>query len=73
VKNRYSEAFFITDSGAGVGRIIVDPATRLLFSSDGADVAALDAARARGLNLEDAIAAVLAARARGRRPLVAAE
>jgi conjugal transfer ATP-binding protein TraC len=73
VKNRYSEAFFITDSGAGVGRIIVDPATRLLFSSDGADVAALDAARAHGDSLEDAIAAVLAARARGRRPLVAAE
>lgn len=67
VKGRFSEVFFITDSGAGVGRIVVDPATRLLLSSDAVDVAALDAARARGLSLKDAIDAVLAQR--GQRPL----
>lgn len=62
VRDRYSEVFFMTDSGSGIGRIVVDPATRLMLSSDAVDVAALEAARGRGLTLGDAVADVLARR-----------
>jgi conjugal transfer ATP-binding protein TraC len=64
VRDQYSEAFFITDRGMGVGRIVVDPGTRLLFSSHAPDVAALRRARDAGATLEQAVDVVLTERAR---------
>jgi conjugal transfer ATP-binding protein TraC len=64
VRDQYSEAFFLTDRGLGIGRIVVDPGTRLLFSSHAPDVAALQRARETGANLEEAVDMVLAERAR---------
>jgi conjugal transfer ATP-binding protein TraC len=69
VRDAYSEAFFMTDRGMGVGRIVVDPATRLLFSSHAPDVAAVRRHRAAGASLDQALAAVIAER--GRLPLAA--
>ena len=64
VKGRYSEVFFrTTERGAGVGRILLDPASRLLFSTTAEDVARLDALRAQGFSLDEAVDRLLAARA----------
>jgi conjugal transfer ATP-binding protein TraC len=62
VRDQYSEAYFMTDHGAGVGRIVVDPGTRLLLSSHAPDVTALKRARDAGATLDQAIETVLAER-----------
>ena len=60
VPGQYSEIFVATDRGQGVGRLIVSPFARLLYSTRPADVAAIDRHRAQGLSVRDAIEAVLA-------------
>jgi len=50
------------DSGAGVGRILLDPYTLLMFSSKGEDVAAIQAYQDNGYPIHDALEAVLADR-----------
>jgi conjugal transfer ATP-binding protein TraC len=37
----YSEIMVLTDRGGGIGRLVVDPFRRLLYSTDPKDVAAL--------------------------------
>ncbi|MBS4050663.1 MAG: type IV secretion system protein TraC [Methylomonas sp.] len=51
----YSEIFFITEMGSGIGRLIVDPFKRILFSTKPEDVQALKQLRQQGLSLGDAI------------------
>lgn len=65
MKGYYSEIFFYFDNGtqAGIGRLIVDRKTQLLYTTDPAEVAALDAHHARGLSLMDSIDAVMQAEA----------
>lgn len=40
-KGHYSEIFFLTDYGSGVGRLIVEPKMQLLYSTNAVDTAAL--------------------------------
>ena len=58
----YSEIFFITEYGAGIGRLIVDPFTQLLYSTKAEDVNAIQVKREQGMSVTDAINAVLADR-----------
>ncbi|MFE8032862.1 type IV secretion system protein TraC [Thiohalocapsa marina] len=55
VAGAYSEIFCLTTLGGGIGRLVVDPFRRLLYSTAPQDVAALDALRARGLSVVEAI------------------
>lgn len=58
----YSEVFIHSPAGNGVGRLIVDPYSLLLFSSRAEDFSAINAKRAEGLSMSLAIDAVLAER-----------
>ena len=55
----YSEVFVHSPAGTGVGRLIVDPYSLLLFSSRAEDFNAINAQRAKGLSVSEAIDAVL--------------
>lgn len=55
----YSEVFIHSPAGNGIGRLIVDPYSLLLFSSRAEDFNAINAKRAQGLDVSDAIDAVL--------------
>jgi conjugal transfer ATP-binding protein TraC len=61
----YSEILVLTDRGGGIGRLVVDPFRRLLYSTDPKEVAALGHLRARGLSVGQAIRTLLAERGRG--------
>lgn len=58
----YSEVFIHSPAGNGVGRLIVDPYSLLLFSSRAEDFSAINAKRAEGLSVSQAIDAVLTER-----------
>ena len=58
----YSEVFIHSPAGNGVGRLIVDPYSLLLFSSRAEDFSAINAKRAEGLSVSQAIDTVLAER-----------
>jgi conjugal transfer ATP-binding protein TraC len=62
----YSEIYIYSPMGEGVGRLILDPHTLLLFSNRHEDNQAIDERRARGLSIDQAIAEVL--RERGGKP-----
>ena len=55
----YSEIFIRSKAGIGVGRLIVGPFQKLLYSTDPNDVGQIDRYRAMGLGVSDAIYAVL--------------
>jgi len=55
----YSEIFVSSPIGAGIGRLVVDPYSLLLYSSKAEDVTAIDQKRAQGLTLPAAIESVL--------------
>lgn len=55
VKGEYSEIFMHTPYGYGVGRLIVPPITRKLFSTTASDVGRVTEMRARGMTLTQAI------------------
>jgi conjugal transfer ATP-binding protein TraC len=55
----YSEIYIHSPLGNGVGRLMVDPHSLLLFSSQPEDFAAINAKRATGLDVSQAIDAVL--------------
>ncbi|MBV5272080.1 MAG: type IV secretion system protein TraC [Lamprocystis purpurea] len=55
VPGAYSEIMLLTDRGAGIGRLVVDPFRRLLYSTRPSDVAAIRELRAQGLSVADAI------------------
>lgn len=55
----YSEIFFITEYGSGIGRLIVDPFSQLLYSTKPDDVSAIQNKRDVGFPVEQAITEVL--------------
>jgi conjugal transfer ATP-binding protein TraC len=55
----YSELYIHSPVGNGIGRLIVDPYSLLLFSSRAEDFNAINAKRAAGLSVSEAIDAVL--------------
>lgn len=59
VPGYYSELYCVTERGRGVGRLIVDPYQYLLFSTKAQDVAAVEAYAREGMEMNDAICAVL--------------
>ena len=59
VKGRYSEVFILGETGAGIGRLVVDPFKRLLFSTHPDEIAAIRSLRDRGHSLEGAIETLL--------------
>ncbi len=59
VPGSYSEIFFITEMGMGIGRLIVDKFRQLLYSTKAEDVNAIKRQRQKGLNVAEAIEAVL--------------
>jgi len=59
VKDAFSEVLCMTDFGTGVGRLVVNDFTRLLYTTTPEDVAALKVHRDRGLNSAQAIYAIL--------------
>ena len=64
VPGAYSEIMVIGDQGAGIGRLVVDPFRRLLYSTKPADVAAIGQWRAQGLTVVEAIDRLLDAEVR---------
>lgn len=62
IPGRYSEILFLTSAGQGIGRLIVDPAKRLLYSTHPQDVHRLKQLREQGLDLHQAIQYILAER-----------
>lgn len=58
-KGIFSEIFFMTDKGAGVGRLIVDRFRQLLFSTDAQDVQDIKDLRSQGLSVSEAIEAII--------------
>ncbi len=55
----FSEVFIHSPAGNGIGRLIVDPCSLLLFSSRAEDFSAINAWRATGMSVAQAIDAVL--------------
>ena len=55
----------LTDQGAGIGRLVVDPFRRLLYSTRPHDVAAIRTLRQEGYSVRDAINQLLENRADG--------
>lgn len=55
----YSEIFFMTGYGAGIGRLIVDKYHQLLYSTHPNDVQAISERRRQGMSVSEAIEAVL--------------
>jgi conjugal transfer ATP-binding protein TraC len=62
VPGAYSEIFLVTERGAGIGRLVVEPFQRLLYSTRPEDVAAIRRLRAEGLGVAEAIHRLLAER-----------
>jgi len=58
VKGEYSEIFTYTPYGYGVGRLIVPPLARKLFSTTGSDVERIKTLRAQGRSLEEAVSII---------------
>ena len=59
VEGKYSEALVLTEQGSGIGRLILNPFKKLLYSSHPEDEGAIRAYRSQGLSLSDAIMQVL--------------
>lgn len=58
----YSEIFIQSETGCGIGRLVVSDFQKLLYSTDPQDWQAIEREKRRGLPLPDAIRAVLAQR-----------
>jgi conjugal transfer ATP-binding protein TraC len=58
----YAEMYVSSPVGEGVARLVLDPATHLLFSNKLEDNKPIDALRAQGYSIDEAIARVLAQR-----------
>lgn len=55
----YSEIFFLTDYGAGIGRLMVEPFRRLLYSTKAEDVNAIRKKQVQGMSITDAVYEVM--------------
>lgn len=63
VPGKYSEIFILSDWGQGIARLVVDPFSRLLYSTRPDDLALIARFRGRGMSAAEAVEAALAARA----------
>ena len=59
VTGHYSEIFFMTDYGSGIGRLVVDDFHKLLYSTKAEDVEEIRQLRESGLSVGDAIREIL--------------
>ncbi|HCF5760994.1 TPA: ATP-binding protein, partial [Pseudomonas aeruginosa] len=59
MRGQYSEIFFMTEHGSGIGRLTVDPFSLLLYSTAPDDVQAINDHRSEGLSMNESINAVL--------------
>jgi conjugal transfer ATP-binding protein TraC len=67
MKRRYSEIFVDTPYGMGVVRLLVDPYSYLVYSSDPRDVVALEGLVERGMGYDEAIDLLVAGEERQRK------
>ena len=70
VAGAYSEIFLITELGYGVGRLIVDPFKRMLYSTRAEDVYAIKRLTECGLSVSDAIRQLLTESGKDEQPLI---
>ncbi len=61
-KPKYSEIFMDTETTQGIARLIIDPYSYFLYTSDAAENAAMDVLRENGLSDHEAILAMVQAR-----------
>lgn len=66
IPGKFSEVFIRNSYGQGIGRFAVDPFRALLYSTRPADVAEIDRYVSQGMDVHDAIVAVLESRNRAR-------
>jgi conjugal transfer ATP-binding protein TraC len=59
VPGKYSEIFFITNRGSGIGRLVVDKTKRILYSTSAQDTHAIKQLRQQGFSLKDAIQEII--------------
>ena len=59
VEGKFSEALVLTEQGSGIGRLILNPFKKLLYSSHPEDEGTVRAYRDQGFSLSDAILQVL--------------
>lgn len=59
ITGQYSEIFFSTGQGMGIGRLIVDKFTRLLYSTHPDDIRRIAERKARGMDTAEAIGDIL--------------
>lgn len=55
----YSEIFFLTDAGAGIGRLIVSRFQQLMYSTNPNEVSQIEELMRNGLSLKDAIESIV--------------
>lgn len=60
VTGQYSEIFFVTSYGMGIGRLIVDDFTKLLYSTHPEDIKKITERMDRGMSITEAIENILA-------------
>ncbi len=59
VVGQYSEIFFVTSYGVGIGRLMVDKYTKLLYSTHPDDIKKISARTSRGMTTAEAIEDIL--------------
>ena len=59
VVGQYSEIFFVTSYGVGIGRLMVDKYTKLLYSTHPDDIKKIAERTRRGMNTAQAIEDIL--------------
>ncbi len=59
IPGKYSEIFFMSPYGSGIGRLVVDNFHKLLYSTSAKDIHALNQYRKQGKTIEEAIYSVL--------------
>lgn len=59
IRGVYSEIFIKSNAGTGIGRLVVSDFFKLLYSTDPADVVAIENYVKRGLSVTDAVRAVM--------------
>jgi len=60
VTGQYSEIFFVTSYGIGIGRLIVDSFTKLLYSTHPEDIKKISERMNKGMSITEAIEDILA-------------
>ena len=59
LKGKYSEIFIRSSLGSGIGRLIVDPFSMLLYSTNANDISRIDAKMKKGISLVESIKSIV--------------